>query len=60
MDNILHDKFGTCKTNSREKNFVREMVPFPTTGVYDPSAIPTFILPAHGTYVVNEVDDQVM
>ena len=60
MDNKLHDKFETCKTNSREKVFVREMVPFPTTGVYDPSAIQTFILPAHGTYVVNEVDDQVM
>ena len=60
MDNKLHDKFGTCKIDSREKVFVKEMVPFPATGVYDPSTIQTFILPTHGTYVVNEVDDPVM
>ena len=60
MDNKLYDKFGTCKNNSREKVFVKEMVPFPTTRVCDPSAIRTFILPAHGTYAVNEVDDHVM
>ena len=60
IDNKLYDKFGTCKTNSREKVFVREMVPFSATGVYDPSTIQTFISPTHGTYVVNEVDDLVM
>ena len=36
------------------------MVPFPATRVYDPSGIQTFILPAHGTYVVNDVDDSIM
>ena len=60
MDNKLYENFGTCKTNSREKIFVREMVPFPATGVYDPFAIRTFISPTHGTYVVNEVDDPIM
>ena len=60
MDNILHDKFGTCKTNSRERVFINEMVPFPVTRVYVPFVIWTFILPAHGTYVVNEVDDPIM
>ena len=60
MDKKLHDKFGTCKIDSREKVFVKEMVPFPATGVYDPSAIRTFILLAHGTYVVNEVGDPIM
>ena len=36
------------------------MVPFQAIGVYDPSTIRTFILPAHGTYVENEVGDPIM
>ena len=60
MDNKLHDKFGTCKTNSRERVFINEMVPFPVTRVYDPFVIWTFILPAHDTYVANEVNNLVM
>ena len=57
MDNKLHDKFRTCKIGSRERVFVREMVPFLATGVYNSFTIWTFILPAHGTYVVKEVND---
>ena len=60
MDNKLHDKFRTCKIGYRERVYVREMVPFLATGVYNSFTIWTFILPTYGTYVVNEVNDPVM
>ena len=60
MDNKLHDKFRICKTDTRKIVFVREMVPFLATGVYNSFTIWNFILSTRGTYVVKEVNDLVM
>lgn len=48
MEIRLHDNLGTCRIEFNVKVFETEIIPLPTTGEMDPSAILTCWWPKHG------------